>query len=110
MVVSKREAMAPWRAKTLQRLLDVAGALMPLNERMLSTCCARVLYLVKGYNLAFMACMADATEHPDKFLVRHFLRGFPVYGTLPYARVFVSGGKPPARPIGEVRAPDSNRA
>eukprot|EP00310_Coccolithus_braarudii_P011596 CAMPEP_0183379174 /NCGR_PEP_ID=MMETSP0164_2-20130417/125291_1 /TAXON_ID=221442 /ORGANISM="Coccolithus pelagicus ssp braarudi, Strain PLY182g" /LENGTH=806 /DNA_ID=CAMNT_0025556753 /DNA_START=1 /DNA_END=2424 /DNA_ORIENTATION=+ len=82
MVVSKREAMAPWRAKTLQLLLDVAGALMPLNERMLSTCCARVLYLVKGYNLAFMACMADATEHPDKFLVRHFLRGFPVYGNI----------------------------
>ena len=110
MVVGKRESMACWRGNTLQLLQDVASDLQPLNQAMLATCCPRVLYLVKGYNLALMACLGDATGHPDKYLVRHFLRGFPVYGMLPAAGVFVAGGKPPLKQVHEVRTPANNRA
>ena len=109
-VVRKRESTAEALRKRTRLLADVEESLRPLNARMLATCKPHVYHVVRRYNLAFMACMIDATSFPDVGLVRHFLRGFPTYGALRPCGSFSNGGDPPVKPVGAVRTAASNIA
>jgi hypothetical protein len=109
-VVQKREGVAAALHKRTKLLVDVERSLQPLNRMMLATCKPHVYHVVQQYNLAFMACMIDATAFPDVGLVRHFIRGFPTYGSLRPCGSFATGGEPPVKPVEAVRNPASNIA
>ena len=64
-VVRRRESTAEALRKRTRLLADVEVSLRPLNARMLATCKPHVYHVVRQYNLAFMACMIDATSFPD---------------------------------------------
>ena len=109
-VVRKRESSAQLLQERTMMLADIETSLRPLNVVMLSACKPHVLHVVRGYNLAFMACIIDATSFPDVMLVRHFLRGFPTYGELKKCGSFADGGSPPVKVVSAVRNPASNIA
>ena len=109
-VVRKRESSAQLLQERTQLLADIEVSLRPLNAALLASCRPHVLHVVRGYNLAFMACVIDATRFPDVTLVRHFLRGFPTYGDLRQCGSFADGGSPPVKAVSEVRSPASNIA
>ena len=109
-VVRKRESAADTLRKRTQLLADVELSLRPLNTLMLASCKPHVYHVVRQYNLAFMACMIDATSFPDVGLVRHFIHGFPTYGPLRPCGSFASGGEPPLKEVAAVRSPASNIA
>ena len=69
-VVQKREGVAAALHKRTKLLVDVECSLRPLNGLMLATCKPHVYHVVQKYNLAFMACMIDATAFPDVGLVQ----------------------------------------
>ena len=111
-IVSKRERIISWRDKRVELLQDVAASLRPLNDRMLDDVRRlrpHVHFVVRGYNLAFMALVVNATHEPDVFLVRRFLYGFPVYGELPTAHVYNLGGEPPRLPAKAVFNTHNNK-
>ena len=108
--VRKRESAAHLLEGRTQLLAAVEASLRPLNAIMLDTCRPHVLHVVRGYNLAFMACIIDATRFPDVTLVRYFLHGFPTYGELRRCGSFADGGSPPEREVSAVRNPSSNIA
>ena len=57
------------------------------------------------YNLAYMACIVNATQFPNAHIVRNCVHGFPVYGQLYTAGCFGTGGKLPERQVHEVLSP-----
>ena len=82
-IVNKREDIIDWRSKRMQLLLDVADSLTDLNQVMVAAMPPNVLHVAGTYNVAFIACLVDATEFPDVDLPRCFIYGFPVRGALP---------------------------
>ena len=58
--------------------------------------------------LLIFRLVVNATKHPDVYVVRHFLKGFPTHGHLPSCGVFSDGGEPPELPVDAVLSPGSN--
>jgi hypothetical protein len=82
--------------------------LRPLNERIIASLKPAVRHVVGRYNLAYMACIVNATKFPNVHIVRNFVHGFPVYGQLYTAGCYGTGGKPPEQPVHEVLSPALN--
>ena len=95
---TKRGATPAWRRKRLSLLHDVASSLLPLNQQVLAEMSDCVRHVCGEYNVAFFACVIDATDFPDKNLPRRLVRGFQVYGKLEYTGLWADGGDPPAVP------------
>ena len=110
-IVQEREGIIAWRAKMVQLCTDVAASLAPLNEVIMDEIRRdrpHVYHVVRSYNIAFIACVTDALRFPDVFFVRRLVKGFPMYGALPAAGCYDSGGTPPQRPAAEVFNPAEN--
>ena len=100
--VSQGPRIADWRKRALARCDAAAEELWELSERMLVESPAHVRHLVaatrkfkdadRSYNVAFIACVIDATHHPDYGFVRRMLRGFPQIGTQVPVGVYCKGG------------------
>ena len=108
LVVGKREGIVEWRQRRLQLLRDCKTMVAPLNRRMVADMAPSVRHVCADYDLAFMALVVNATKHPDVYVVRHFLKGFPTHGHLPSCGVFSDGGEPPELPVDAVLSPGSN--
>ena len=89
--VGQGPRIVDWRARALARIDDAASDLWELSERMIASAPPHAQHLVaasrkfegaeRSYNVAFVACVIDATGHPDYGYARRMLRGFPQVGT-----------------------------
>ena len=114
-VVDQGPRVVDWRARALARIDDAASDLWELSERMIASAPPHVQHLVaasrefegaeRSYNVAFIACVIDATGHPDYGYARRMLRGFPQVGTQVPTGVYCKGGALPSKPVGEVLNP-----
>ena len=110
--VSQGPDIADWRGRALARIDAAAEELWELSERMLAESPAHVRHLVaatrkfkdadRSYNVALIACVIDATHHPDYGFVRRMLRGFPQIGTQVPVGVYCDGGSMPPKITGDV--------
>ena len=107
-VVSKREDIAAWRHRRMALLRDCKAMIAPLRHRMIEDMTPAVRHVCAEYDLAFMALVVNATKHPDVYIVRHFLKGFPTHGLIPSCGVFTDGGEPPEFPADAVLNYESN--
>ena len=107
-VVSKREDIAAWRQRRMALLRDCKAMIAPLRHRMIEDMTPAVRHVCAEYDLAFMALVVNATKHPDVYIVRHFLKGFPTHGLIPSCGVFTDGGEPPEFPADAVLNYESN--
>jgi hypothetical protein len=87
-VCRKRESILGWRTARVRLLQDAERALRPLNATIVESMQPHVRAVAGAYNVAFIACVADAIEHPDVDIACHFIRGFPCLGSLPTSHVF----------------------
>ena len=94
-VVRKREGIVEWRQRRMALLLDCKAMVDPIRRRMLEDLAPSVRHVCADYDLAFMALIINATKHPDVYVVRHFLKGFPTHGFISRCGVFADGGTPP---------------
>ena len=116
--VSKGSCITEWRDRAVARLDAAAADLWDLSERMIAESPAHVRHLVGAtrkfvgaeatYNVAFIACVIDATNHPDYGYVRRMIRGFPQIGTQVPVGVYAGGGSMPKKEVAEVLNPHSN--
>ena len=97
-IVNKREDIIDWRSKRMQLLCDVADSLAALNSTMVAAMPLHVRHVAGTYNVAFIACLVDATDFPDTDLPRCFIYGFPVRGALPRTGLWGEGGSAPQNP------------
>ena len=107
-VTGKREDAIAWRQARLALLLECEQAWRPLNARIIASLKPAVRHVVGKYNLAYMACIVNATKFPNVHIVRNFVHGFPVYGQLYTAGCYGTGGKQPEQPVHEVLSPTLN--
>ena len=118
--VRKDDRIVGWRHAAIQRIECAAAELWSMSERMIAEAPDHVQALVKAsrglpgaelsYNVAFIACMTDATRCPDVGLVRRMLRGFPQLGRQCPVGVYAAGGAEPAKEVNEVLNPPGNAA
>lgn len=94
-VVRKREGIVDWRRQRMALLRDCKAMVDPMRRRMLADMAPPVRHVCAEYDLAFMALIVNATGHPDVYVVRNFLKGFPTHGFIPRCGVFADGGEPP---------------
>ena len=90
-VVGKGVGITAWREKRMELIRDVAARLLPLNVRMRADMPEHIRHVCGEYNLALMSAVCDATKFPDTFLVRRFIRVFPIYGMLAATGVYAPG-------------------
>ena len=107
-VVGKGVGITAWREKRMQLIRDVAYRLQPLNERMRADMPAHIKHVCGEYNLALMSAVCDATKFPDTFLVRRFIKGFPIYGMLAATGVYAPGRQEPEKDFKEELTPAKN--
>ena len=67
-----------------------------------------VLQACGRYHLALMCAICDATKFPDTFLVRRFIKGFPIYGMLAATGVYAQGREVPERDFQVELTPEKN--
>ena len=108
LVVGKGTRITAWREKRMQLIQDVADQLQPLSARMRACMADHVLHVCGGYHLALMAAICDATKFPDVFIVRRFIKGFPVYGMLAATGVYAQGRQEPERDFRVELTPEKN--
>ena len=111
LVVNKRCKIVQWRQARVQLLRNCAALVADLNTTIMAHIEARrphVYAVVRTYNIAFLAVLIDALEHPDVWLARRFVHGFPAYGELAPCGVYSTGGALPKRKVCEVFNPHNN--
>ena len=118
--VGKGGDIVEWRRRAVALCCEAANALWELSEQMISSAPEHVRHLVvasrrypgagRSYNVAFIACVIDATKHPDHGYVRRMLRGFPQIGVQAPVGVYCDGGAMPEKNPGEVLNAHSNAA
>jgi hypothetical protein len=84
----KGESVATFRQQRLELIEEAEQALRPLNDQMVAAMPEHVRVVAGEYGLALMACIADAIQHPDVDIIKHFVFGFPCAGVLPRAHVW----------------------
>ena len=107
-VAGKGTHITEWRWKRVQLISDIAERLQPLCDRMRSDMVDHVRHVCGEYHLALMSAMCDATKFPDTFLVRRFIKGFPIYGMLAATGVYSPGREEPERDFTQVLTPEKN--
>lgn len=107
-IVGKRERIVDWRSRRMALLSDCKAMVEPLRRRMIADMAPSVQHVCADYDLAFMALVVNATKHPDVYIVRHFLKGFPTHGFIPSCGVFADGGEPPEVQADDLLNSDSN--
>ena len=108
-IVGKREQIVQWRKERTDMLLSAASSLLSVNRQLTASMEPNVAHVASEYNVAFMCALIDATDHPDKYLGRNFVKGFPVYGTLAKSGAFADGGEAPEMDSNSVISPAANQ-
>ena len=118
--VHKGSDIVAWRSKAVAKCRRAADELWEFSEHMLTTAPEHVRHLVaasrrypgaeRSYNVAFIACVIDATAHPDYGYVRRMLRGFPQIGVQAPVGVYCDGGAMPEKQPNQVLNASANIA